>query len=896
RQEFLDELLRHEAQPLVTQCFKCTSLSATFKCRDCFCTPLWCKECLLQEHAIRPFHRIMAWNGAFYGDVSLQELGLVLQLGHGGGKCSSPCEVIDDFVVIDISGVHIVNVEFCACFTIVGNSRHHTQLLRACLLPVTMTRPRTAFTFECLDSFHLLTLQGKTTAYDFYHTMIRKSGKIGLFNAPNRYDQFRSAVRIWRHLKLLKRGGRGHDPQGVSATKHGQCAIECPACAHPGKNLQADWRSAPTSTVWLYSLNLTIDANFRLKLKNRGITNDPPLGDGWGHWVPNGPYEEYIGTYGWQEEPNLCDSELHAVDHANKKFTKGYKATGVGVVLCARHSLIRKNGLGDLQKGERYANMDFIALYTLHDADLKLLMFSYDIACQWSRNLKDRIRQLPSIMQPPNRVIDSTKFVIPKMHIYGHGKSCQTRYSLNFLKYSARTDGEDPERWWAHINPVTTSTREMGPGSHQDTIDDHAAAWNFCKIIGFGSSLLSQLQNAIKMRAKHEALFVKFSERFSQVQITQWTRVIELWEEDPRSTNPYDEPDASTSLKEVMLELAKEDLDSAIEGDRPISDVSANVFLKMALELEEQQRILKFRISKIKNVEASAETLEKRRVLVTRIQTLRKIQAVYMPFVSTSSFDLPNTLPISEPETFDLCLPSSPSLSVSVLHAIPDLVEKEKRIRLAQMHDALVNLRRLLRITMGLWQYKYKHIGPSQRVNTRARSCISRFQDKVHLCAERYRASWRALLQLDSNGPWVTTFRELKKEDVVFPGKGDDEGEGFRVISWIWLENGKTGAVDSEAGQEEINEHLRVEWAKSRARAERWAEEVRLTAEEMQRVLWYFDWKSHWWAAQGKLRTTDDATLDAGLVAYARKQARVQQQMAEDFAKHWLPYHKANSL
>jgi hypothetical protein len=92
-------------------------------------------------------------------------------------------------------------------------------------------------------------------------------------------------------------------------------------------------------------------------------------------------------------------------------------------------------------------------------------------------------------MQPSNRVIDSTKFVIPKMHIYGHGKSCQTRYSLNFLKHSARTDGEDPERWWAHINPVTTSTREMGPGSRQDTIDDHAAAWNFRKIIGFGEYL-----------------------------------------------------------------------------------------------------------------------------------------------------------------------------------------------------------------------------------------------------------------------------------------------------------------------------------------------------------------------------------------------------------------------
>ena len=27
---------------------------------------------------------------------------------------------------------------------------------------------------------------------------------------------------------------------------------------------------------------------------------------------------------------NLCESELRAVDHVNTKFSKGYKATGVG--------------------------------------------------------------------------------------------------------------------------------------------------------------------------------------------------------------------------------------------------------------------------------------------------------------------------------------------------------------------------------------------------------------------------------------------------------------------------------------------------------------------------------------------------------------------------------------
>jgi len=50
---------------------------------------------------------------------------------------------------------------------------------------------------------------------------------------------------------------------------------------------------------WLYSLNLAIDANFRLKNKARtgGIENDPPLGDGWGHWVPNEPYQQYLDKY-----------------------------------------------------------------------------------------------------------------------------------------------------------------------------------------------------------------------------------------------------------------------------------------------------------------------------------------------------------------------------------------------------------------------------------------------------------------------------------------------------------------------------------------------------------------------------------------------------------------------
>jgi hypothetical protein len=82
-------------------------------------------------------------------------------------------------------------------------------------------------------------------------------------------------------------------------------------------------------------------------------------------------------------------------------------------VFCGRHGLIRKNGLSNLQKGEwynvsslfqlvmdpnpynSYANMDFIVFYTLLGTIMTPLVVSYDIACQWSQNLRSRMLRLP---------------------------------------------------------------------------------------------------------------------------------------------------------------------------------------------------------------------------------------------------------------------------------------------------------------------------------------------------------------------------------------------------------------------------------------------------------------------------------------------------------------------
>ncbi len=64
-----------------------------------------------------------------------------------------------------------------------------------------------------------------------------------------RYKQFAIVVRQWRNLMLLKRSGRGHDAGGIENTKEGECAVECAACPHPGRNLPADWATAPANVA-----------------------------------------------------------------------------------------------------------------------------------------------------------------------------------------------------------------------------------------------------------------------------------------------------------------------------------------------------------------------------------------------------------------------------------------------------------------------------------------------------------------------------------------------------------------------------------------------------------------------------------------------------------------------
>jgi hypothetical protein len=82
---------------------------------------------------------------------------------------------------------------------------------------------------------------------------------------------------------------------------------------------------------------------------------------------------------------------------------------------------------------------------------------------------------------------------------------------------------------------------------------------------------------------------------------------------------------------------------------------------------------------------------------------------------------------------------------------------------------------------------------------------------------------------------------------------------------------------------------LRTEWAKAKARATCWSEEVSLVREEMRRVLCFIQRKRNWWLDNSKLRTDARSDVQEGLLAYGSKQAAILTQMGRRFADEWYP-------
>ncbi|SJL18899.1 uncharacterized protein ARMOST_22501 [Armillaria ostoyae] len=155
REEYLLELLRRNGDPI-------------FQCDSCPLGLLVCKSCCLKLHSSLPLHVVREWNGEQFTKTTLRELGLRVQIGHfDGSECICPERAGRTFTVLDINGIHEVDVDYCSCDRREGATRRQ-QLLRFGWYPATPLHPRMCATLTLLDQFHALTHAGKVSAYDYY--------------------------------------------------------------------------------------------------------------------------------------------------------------------------------------------------------------------------------------------------------------------------------------------------------------------------------------------------------------------------------------------------------------------------------------------------------------------------------------------------------------------------------------------------------------------------------------------------------------------------------------------------------------------------------------------------------------------------------------------------------
>lgn len=131
--------------------------------------------------------------------------------------------------------------------------------------------------------------------------------------------------------------------------------------------------------------------------------------------------------------------------------------------------------------------MDFALLSTLLPSlndGISRVLVSYDIGCQWVKNLQSRISRYSISASLDLSSLRYWRVVVPKFHLSGHGEGCQIIYNLNYTRGAGRMDGERIESGWSQSGSMAVWTRENGPNARRAILDDHWGSVNWQKLLG----------------------------------------------------------------------------------------------------------------------------------------------------------------------------------------------------------------------------------------------------------------------------------------------------------------------------------------------------------------------------------------------------------------------------
>ncbi|KAK7020162.1 hypothetical protein VNI00_017840 [Paramarasmius palmivorus] len=492
---------------------------------------------------------------------------------------------------------------------------------------------------------------------------------------------------------------------------------------------------------------------------------------------------------------------LAALAKQNTKFSKGLRYTGVGGVCCGRSDMFVK--LGNLHKGERYRNMDYILGVAMRDfMTLLAALLVYDIACQWFIHLYERVANWPKEIDFPSSKSMKVRPAIGKLHEPGHKQGGDhQQYNLNLIEGSGHTDGESMERLWGEHNNLGNATKTMGPGSREDYIDSHVGSWNNDKYISMGQTLARRRKDAIKDRNLQTTAHEQLTANLPKELVAKWEAMCVEWEAAPHPkkdvANPYHIEEEFISEQQALDELSLEEENRLKMGGSQYHSVSAASFIVMGLEIRDTQTKLVQRLEVQKRegtVKQSRKLTDERNALRRRLRAFQEIQPIYMPGLSQHLTDAKPTEYDSEehPEHTKLWLPSQlPGDRVDVICS-PGLRNAEAKLQHARCHDSLHSIRHTLRVKTRMMLFKNTNVR-GQRQSGKSREVINRVVRRAKWYAWRDREARQAYHVLAGPGKWERSLKPLRNEDI----------RSYRDPAMVKARNGRKGTTEEDAQERE---------------------------------------------------------------------------------------------
>ncbi|KAG2144695.1 uncharacterized protein EDB93DRAFT_1087402, partial [Suillus bovinus] len=878
RDLFLDVILESEDLANGGLCERCQSHEGLFWCLTCSGDHAWCRACILEAHKSLPFHKMQQWNGKCFGDTSLKQMGYLWHMGHGGRPCPSSqgsweWEDLDvhidkqgegtgshiasetsppttSLTIVHSTGVFTHNILWCHC---PGSLQQYLQLLKAGLFPASISRPRTAFTFDALDNFLIDALECKTSASSFFQKLRRLTNNAFPDTVPDRYRELMRVSRQWRDLMNRKRFGFGHS--SLVKPGPGNLALFCAACPQPGINMPLHWRHKyprqviylfPTP-IWLIMQRYVVDGNFMAQHMNmRQPHLDVSLSDGLGYMVTEAGYQAHLSSAMESKDRSSC-SNHRAVNAANTNRSN-LRATGVAATACARHGCFVPHAVVDFQKGERHMNVDYSICNAInhhsHDIDTSLII--YDVGCQWC---------------------------------------------IHFAEQTL----------WASFNKISPTAHSMSQYHQQEILDDHMRDSNWKKLVGLVKTLLKKYKRAIKGINNTKSPFDELTHSLDDEKIAIWENdEKKAMEERGEYLDIYQlKIDQAPTMAEIRLRLTEaenaetgrlgtvswiiqginlEDAQDGLQSEfrRLPSDATA----AQKATLQEKQQKLSARITAFhetadamtEGIELEAGTVHKDDARFCWAEDEEHDWEAHVADLEDDSELVDDEI---SAEDMGLWMPSSvPHDQVTSAHLLA-LQAEELELRQGQANDCLEKIWLALGDKAVIYRQHFRS-ADSVWTGTRSKQEAQCCHIKIDKYVRSYQRAKSAMERLGMDRESLeTVYQEILAEQLSIDKEVTEEnrfGQGSDKLAWFWrVNNGKKDQTDTW-----MDEFYRVNWLKAKARWNRWEEELSLVQHEMGwTVSWFKSQEEKW-----QLRW-HQATIP-GHQPYAHKQVLVWKAFAAE--------------